>query len=235
MKIAIVGYGKMGKTIEQIAISRGHEILITFDQNLPLSAEKLKGADVAIEFSRPEVAVANFLICSKAAVPVVAGTTGWLADWDRVKEVCKTSKGTFFYASNFSLGVNLFFKLNKQLAKLMKNFDDYAISLSETHHTEKLDAPSGTAISLAEQIIEQNHKFNGWTKEQEATKKIPIKSLRKVNVPGTHTIKYNSDVDYIEITHTAKSREGFALGAVLAAEFIQNNSGWLGMEDLLKL
>ncbi len=236
MKIALIGYGKMGKEIEKIALERKHEILFKFDVSNKddFTINNLKKTDVAIEFTQPESAYKNYLKCFEANIPIVSGTTGWLDKLPNVKFQCEQKNKTFFYASNFSLGVNMFFKLNTNLAKLMNNVEAYDASISETHHTEKKDAPSGTAISLAEDLIKNFNKKQIWVKEKAVNDtELVIRSYRKDKVPGLHTIKYESDVDYIEITHSAKSRKGFALGAVLAAEFTQNNKGFLTMNDLL--
>ena len=236
MKIAIIGYGKMGKEIEKIALERNHEIIFRFDKNnvSEFTVENLKKVDVAIEFTEPSQAYDNYGKCFDAEIPVVSGTTGWLDKLPNIKDACKLNNKTFFYASNFSLGVNLFFKLNKQLAKLINKTDNYNVEISETHHTEKKDAPSGTAITLAEGIIENFDKKVSWVKEKSTQKdEIAIKSFRIDKVPGTHTIKYDSEVDFIEITHSAKSRKGFALGAVVAAEFVKDKTGFFTMEDII--
>lgn len=238
MKIALIGYGKMGKEIEAIALSRGHEIILKIDVSNPekLTIENLQKADVAIEFTRPESAKANYLKCFEAGVPIVSGTTGWLNDEKEVKQTMENKNGTFFYASNFSLGVNLFFELNKNLARLMNNFNEYEVSLEETHHIQKLDAPSGTAITLAEDLIEELDEKTEWKlANQKNENELAISPIRRGFVPGIHTVTYESMVDTITISHSAKSRQGFALGAVLAAEFAKDNKGWLGMKDLLKL
>ena len=238
MKIALIGYGKMGKTIEAIAKNRGHEIVLTIDvsnQN-ELTEENLKKADVAIEFTIPSSALNNYKICFASGVPVVSGTTGWLDKKEEVVAEMKKHDGTFFYASNFSLGVNLFFALNKKLAKLMKNRTEYDISMEEVHHSQKLDAPSGTAISLAEDIFEIHPGKKAWTLETPSkADEMHIEAIREGEVHGIHRIKYESEVDYIEIEHSAKSRQGFALGAVLAAEFSANKKGLVSMNDLLNL
>lgn len=238
MKIALIGYGKMGKEIEKIARSRGHEIGLTIDidnQN-DLTVENLRQCDVAIEFTIPGSAVENYFKCFEAGIPVVSGTTGWLDHKNEVHAKCRETDGTFFYGSNFSVGVNLFFELNRQLARLMAPRSEYKPEMTEVHHTQKLDAPSGTAISLAEDMIDLLPNIKQWSKEQAGSEnELPIKSERVGEVPGIHTIKYDSDVDYIEITHSAKSRKGFALGAVLAAEFSKENKGILSMKDMLKL
>jgi len=236
MRIALIGYGKMGKEIEKIAIERGHEIIFKFDvtNEDDFIVDNLKKNDVAIEFTQPSSAYNNYLKCFEANIPIVSGTTGWLDKISDIKSQCEDNKKTFFYASNFSLGVNLFFKLNKSLSKLMNKVEGYDISISETHHTEKKDAPSGTAITLAEDIITNIVSKEKWIKENAINDtELAIHSYRKDKVPGLHTIKYESDVDYIEITHSAKNRKGFALGAVLAAELTQIKSGFLGMDDLL--
>ena len=236
MKIALIGYGKMGRTIEEIAISRGHEIVLKIDVNNAdaLTEENLKKADVAIEFSTPASAVDNYRLCFTSNVPVVSGTTGWLSRRDEVEKACREKEGCFFYASNFSLGVNLFFELNRKLARMMNAFDQYNVSMTEVHHTHKLDAPSGTAISLAEDIIGEVKRIDSWTiDEPKSATELPIEAIREGEVPGIHTVKYDSEVDYIEITHSAKSRRGFAFGAVLAAEFCQGRKGILSMKNLL--
>lgn len=237
MKIALIGYGKMGKTIEQIAVSRGHEIVSIVDINNPeeIHSDNFKSADVAIEFTIPASAFNNYMNCFAAGVPVVSGTTGWLDRIDEIKEKCEKEGKTFFYASNFSIGVNIFFALNKYLAKIMNNFPAYDVKMTETHHIHKLDAPSGTAITLAEGIIENMDRKDRWTLETaEQPSDLPIHAIREGEVPGIHEITYESDVDYITIKHDAKSRAGFALGAVVAAEFTAGKKGFLGMEDMLK-
>ena len=238
MKIAIIGYGKMGKEIEKIAVDRGHEIVLKIDITNPedLSIRNLQKADVAIEFTIPTLAVNNYKLCFEAGIPVISGTTGWLDRKPEVLENCEKLNGTFFYASNFSLGVNIFFSVNKKLAALMANFDEYKIEMTEIHHTHKLDAPSGTAITLAEGIIENIPSKTKWVnQETENAAEIGIISERVGEVPGTHTIKYDSEVDYIEITHCAKNRKGLAFGAVLAAEFSNGKKGVLTMNDLLNI
>jgi 4-hydroxy-tetrahydrodipicolinate reductase len=227
----------MGKEIEQIAVSRGHSIVlkIDVDNQHDLTVENLKKADVAIEFTIPSTAIKNYGICFEAGVPVVSGTTGWLEKKPEVEKECLAKNGCFFYASNFSLGVNIFFELNRKLARMMKPFDQYDVSMTEIHHTLKLDAPSGTAITLAEGIIAENGSKNSWTIEEPKDKtELHILPVRKDPYPGLHSIKYDSEVDYIEITHNAYSRKGFAMGAVLAAEFCAGKKGILNMSDLLK-
>jgi 4-hydroxy-tetrahydrodipicolinate reductase len=243
MKIALIGYGKMGHEIEKIALDRGHQIvcIIDLDQNDKFNSSEFKSADVAIEFTTPKSALNNYRKAFEAGVPVVSGTTGWLEHIDEIKNECNNNSKTFFYASNFSLGVNLFFALNRYLAKLMNKFPSYEVGMEEIHHIHKLDAPSGTAITLAEDILSNIVRKNSWSlyKDSESDSSdnnseiIRIKDFREGEVPGTHTIIYESDVDYIRITHEAKSRKGFALGAVLAAEFTKDKKGFLGMQDLL--
>lgn len=235
MKIALVGYGKMGKAIEQIARNRGHEIVSIIDVNNPedFESEAFKQADVAIEFTTPATAFDNYMKCFAAGVPVVSGTTGWLNRLDEVKRMCAEEGKTFFYASNFSIGVNIFFALNKYLAKIMNNFPSYDVRMTEVHHIHKLDAPSGTAITLAEGILDNLDRKERWTLEtSEKPTDLPIHAIREGEVPGIHEIIYESDADIISIKHDAKSRAGFALGAVLAAEFTAGKKGFLGMNDL---
>lgn len=238
MKIALIGYGRMGKEIEKIAISRGHEIGLTIDitNQQDLTVENIRKCDVAIEFTIPDSAINNYMLCFEAGIPVVSGTTGWLDRKDEVYQKCTDTKGTFFYGSNFSVGVNLFFELNKKLAELMAPRKEYCVDMTEVHHTKKLDAPSGTAISLAEDILEQLPGKDNWVNDKTpADNEMNIKSERVGMVPGIHTVKYESAIDFIEITHSAKSREGFAFGAVLAAEYCLENNGILTMKDLLKI
>ena len=238
MKIALLGYGKMGKEIEQIALKRKHEIIARVDISnfADFSVKELKKADVAIEFSIPEGAVNNINKCFDANVPVVVGTTGWLKKLDAVKKRCKEEKQGLFYSSNFSVGVNIFFKLNTHLAKIMNAYEDYDVSLEEIHHTHKLDAPSGTAITLANGIIEQvKRKKRFVNNAPENMDDLVILSKREGEVPGTHIVNYSSSVDKIEIKHEAYSRKGFALGAVLAAEFMKSKKGVFGMDDMLKI
>lgn len=238
MNIALIGYGKMGKVIERIAEERGHSILMKIDRdNLnDLTVSNIKNFDVAIEFTQPQVAVGNYMICFEAGVPVVSGTTGWQKDLDKVKESARVG-ARFFYSSNFSLGVNVLFAINEKLAKMMKPYENYTLEIEETHHTEKLDAPSGTAITLAEGIMANNDNFQHWVNHSSQNEKeLPIISKREPDVPGVHTVSYTSSEDVIRISHEAKSREGFALGAVLAAEFlVEQSSGIYGMNDLLDL
>jgi 4-hydroxy-tetrahydrodipicolinate reductase len=237
MNIALIGYGRMGHEIEKIAIDRGHKVglIIDIDNPQDLNADNLKNIDVVIEFTIPKAAINNYKTCFDAGVPVVSGTTGWLDKWNEVTAYCREKNTAFFYASNFSLGVNLFFDLNKKLARMMNPFDQYKVEMTEVHHTKKLDAPSGTAISLAEDIME-TYQLDKWVnKKTEQKNELGIVSEREGDVPGIHTIKYDSNVDYIEITHSAKSRKGFALGAVIAAEYTAKNKGILSMKEMLNI
>ncbi len=232
MKIALLGYGKMGKVIEQIALERGHEIVLR--KSIDDSYDGLETADVAIDFSAPDAAVANISTSLNLNIPVVSGTTGWLDDYHKMTRLCEEKNTAFIYGSNFSLGVNLFFELNDYLAKMMSRFPEYKIEMEEIHHTQKLDAPSGTAISLANSII--NHtNYNNWTLENPQADELKIDAKRIENVPGTHSVFYNSKVDTIEIKHTAHNREGFALGSVIAAEWIVGKKGVFTMKDVLGL
>jgi len=236
MKIALLGYGKMGHAIEEFAIKRGHEIVLKInDQNLEeLTKENIQKAQVAIEFTNPDSAVQNILFCLNENVPVVCGTTGWLNKLKSIEDKSKELNGTFLYASNFSVGVNIFFELNKKLATLLKPHAAYNVTIEEIHHTQKKDAPSGTAITLAEQVIELSDKKNKWVNsESENEDELSILSKRIDEVPGTHSVKYSSAVDDIEIIHTAHNRKGFAEGAVLAAEFIVDKKGIFSMKDVL--
>ncbi len=233
MKIALVGYGKMGKIIEEIALKRGHEIVSKLNETP--NSENLNNPDVAIEFSQPEVAFENIKNCLQLNVPVICGTTGWLNQKPEIEKIASENETAFLYGSNFSLGVNLFFELNEKLALLMKNFDEYNCQLEEIHHTHKKDAPSGTAISVAEGIIKQNPKFNSWKLDETQENELGIFAIREDEVPGTHSVFYRSEVDEIEIKHTAFNRNGFALGAVIAAEWIQGKKGNFSMKDVLGL
>lgn len=238
MNILLLGYGKMGKTIEKIAAHRGHTIVGKIDETNQDTLHNFDSTntDVAIEFSQPSAAYENIKYCINNGIPAVSGTTGWLDKKGDIEELCKIKNGAFFYASNFSVGVNLFFKLNQQLARLMAPFNEYDIELEEIHHTQKKDAPSGTAITLAEGIINNNDSKGEWELDKKSEEShIPIFAKRIDDVPGTHTIAYKSDVDDIEITHTAHSRQGFAQGAVMVAEWIKNRKGVLSMDDFLKL
>lgn len=230
MKIALLGYGKMGKEIEKLALQRGHSIVLKVDENT--TDFTLNEVEVAIEFSIPTKAVDHIKNCIINKVPVVSGTTGWLTHFEDVKHFCIKNNGAFIYASNYSLGVNLFFELNSQLAKMMRKFNDYKVRLEEIHHTQKLDAPSGTAITLAEQIIQHSDKTM-WSLDSTSENELLITAKREDLVPGTHTVFYTSAVDEIEIKHTAFNRQGFALGALLAAEWLKDKKGVFTMKDVL--
>ncbi len=233
MKIALLGYGRMGKTIEQIALQRGHEVIIKVDENT--KSYDITLADVAIDFSIPSIAFSNISNCLNNNVPVVSGTTGWLENFDNAVNLCKEKNGGFIYASNFSLGVNIFFELNEHLAKMMQHLNMYQISMEEIHHTKKLDEPSGTAITLAEGIIKQTSKKNWALNVTNNESEIPIIAKRIPDVPGTHSITYSSKIDTIDIKHTAHNRDGFALGAVTAAEWLVGKKGVFTMKDVLGL
>lgn len=253
MKIALLGYGKMGKEIELIALQRKHDIVFRADEkNADFKPEDLNKADVAIEFSTPSGAVNNILKCfdanlpeSQAGIPVVIGTTGWYDRFDEIKETCLLRNQTIFYATNFSIGVNIFFEINKELARLMSSHNEYEVRMEEIHHLQKADAPSGTAITLANDILAVLKRKQKWVSvvkdqnnnntEKAGPDEIEILSIRKDSVPGTHIINYDSEIDNIEIRHTAKSRKGFAIGAVLAAEWILGKKGIFGMKDMLCL
>lgn len=232
MKIALLGYGKMGKEIEKIALQRGHEIILRKTEDTDFNG--LENADVAIDFSIPSAAVENISTCFLQNIPVISGTTGWLEKYDEIIALCNEKNGAFLYGSNFSVGVNLFFELNSYLAKLMSKVKEYHVSIEEIHHTQKLDAPSGTAISLAEGIFEETH-HQEWTLENADEDQIHIEAKRIADIPGTHSVFYKSSVDEIEIKHTAFSRQGFALGAVVAAEWIAGKKGIFSMKDVLSL
>lgn len=232
MKIALLGYGRMGKSIEAIAINRNHTISLKVE-NATANFD-FSNTDVAIDFSVPTAAVSNIKKALDAGVPVISGTTGWLDQYDTILDYCKAKNGTFLYASNFSLGVNIFFEINKKLSALMSGFPEYKTEIEEIHHTQKLDAPSGTAISLAEQIIE-NTNYKNWTLNKPESNEIHIEAKRIDKVPGTHEITYNSEIDAISIKHTAHSRQGFAQGAVIAAEWIKDKKGIFSMKDVLNI
>ncbi len=235
MNIALFGYGKMGKEIEAIALKRGHAVVlkVTTANRDSITAEDLKKADVAIEFSTPDSAIRNMRQCLDAGLPVVVGTTGWNEQLEEMKKETQAKNGGLFYASNFSLGVNLFFKLNTYLAGLMNKYEEYDVSMEEIHHIHKLDKPSGTAITLANQVIDQLDRKNGWSSDKKNKDTLFIKDLREGDVPGTHILKYSSEVDDIEIMHKAHNRKGFALGAVVAAEFLNGKKGIYTMSDLV--
>ena len=238
MKIALIGYGKMGKAIEEIAAEHGHSIplKITTSNLADLTQKNLQQCDVAIEFTNPENAVNNIKACIDAGIPVVCGSTGWTEQEEGIKNYCLQHDGTLIYASNFSIGVNIFFQINKQLAKMMASRKEYAVSIQEIHHTQKKDAPSGTAITLAQQIIAERDDKSEWTLDNSPQQnQIGIISTRTDPAPGTHHIIYSSPVDNIEITHTAHNRKGFAAGALIAAEYIAGRKGIFTMEDVLKI
>ena len=235
MKIALLGYGRMGKEIEKIALQRGHEIVLKISEEQEYDITK---ADIAIDFSIPDAAFSNITHCFKNKIPVVSGTTGWLERYNEALEVCHKNQGSFIYASNFSLGVNVFFELNKKLASIMNSLKEYDVGIVEIHHTKKLDAPSGTAITLANDISDNLEK-KGWQLIQNDKRMnndfIPVTSKRIPEVPGTHIVSYDSDVDAIEIKHTAHNRKGFALGAVIAAEWLIDKTGVYSMKDVLNI
>ncbi|GAB3421525.1 4-hydroxy-tetrahydrodipicolinate reductase [Niabella aquatica] len=236
MRIALVGYGKMGKAIEEIALERGHEVVLKIDEHNQdeFSKEYLAKADVAIEFTGPHTAYDNIIKLIEFGIPVVSGSTGWLEKMDTVKQLCTDKNGSFIYASNFSVGVNLFFELNKKLAALMHPHKEYKVVMEEIHHTQKRDAPSGTAITLAEGVLETYTQLSKWVNDVPPQKdELLIVSKRIDPAPGTHTITYTSDIDDIAITHTAHNRKGFALGAVIAAEFLKDKKGIFTMKEVL--
>ena len=235
MKIALLGYGKMGKEIETIALQRGHTIVLKLDKTTSqtVTQEELKKADVAIEFSTPHTVITNVNKCFEAQVPVIVGTTGWYDQFSEIENNCAQKNGTLFYASNFSLGVNLFMKVNSYLAELMNKYDTYNVEMEEIHHIHKLDKPSGTAITLANQIIEKLDRKTNWSITSKAANDLFIEDKREGEVPGTHIIKYTSEVDDIEIMHKAHNRKGFALGALVAAEFLKEKKGIFTMKDLI--
>ncbi len=233
MKIALLGYGKMGQIIEQTALNRGHEIVLR--KTSADSFDLLKQADVAIDFSIPTAAVNNIKTAIDLGIPIISGTTGWLEQYDAVCQYCLDKQGAFLYGSNFSVGVNIFFELNEYLAKMMAHLESYQVSMEEIHHTQKLDAPSGTAITLAQDIIKNSH-YNQWTLDHKKDNNdLPIYAKRIDQVPGTHTVTYDSNIDAIEIKHTAHNRNGFALGAIIAAEWIFHKKGIFSMKDVLNL
>ena len=251
MKIALIGYGKMGRTIEAMGKKQGHDFPLIIDEHNPgdLHAGNLNKIDAAIEFSTPSAAPGNIKACLELGTPVVSGTTGWNEEFSEIEKVCKENHGSFFHASNFSIGVNILFAMNRQLARIMDRFPDYTASMEEVHHIQKLDAPSGTAISLAEQILEESHRLSSWRLQQEEPPRdlsrvkpvehqsevLPIRAIREGEVKGMHSLIYESEVDRISLIHEAKSRDAFAAGALLAAEFVQGKKGVYGMSDLLTL
>ncbi len=238
MRILLFGYGRMGQAIEKIAKERGNEIshIISLKNRTELDNITKEDTDVVIEFTQPESGFDNIMSCLKKGIPVVSGTTGWLDQLDEVHQTAKENNTAFFYASNFSVGVNLFFALNEQLATLMSGFGEYNVDMEEIHHIHKLDAPSGTAITLAEGVYENVDRKSAWSLENEENNTdIAIKAVREGEVPGTHLVNYRSQIDTIEIKHTAHSRQGFALGAVLSAEFLKGKQGIFSMNDLLNI
>lgn len=239
MKIALLGYGKMGKEIEKIALERGHEVVARINRSTPVESVLASQAQVVIEFTAPEEARKHIVFCMQHQLPVVVGTTGWYHHLPELKDLCHQKKGALLHATNFSLGVNLFFALNKHLARLMASYPSYSGGITEIHHTQKLDAPSGTGISIAEQIIENHPGYTKWVnvKKSQITEagELSIESLRLPDVPGTHEVKYESTIDTIEIKHTAHNRQGFALGSVIAAEWLVGKEGVFTMNDVLNL
>jgi 4-hydroxy-tetrahydrodipicolinate reductase len=236
MKLALIGYGRMGHAIEETALKRGHSVSLIIDIENPgdLNAKNLKEIDVAIEFSFPEAAFRNISTCLESKVPVVSGTTGWLKDYEKAAKICMDNGSTFIHSSNYSIGVNILFMLNSELAKQMNKYRDYSVSIEEIHHTKKLDAPSGTAISLADGIRDQHQGYKGWCFENDKSENmIPVRSIREGSVPGIHTVTWDSEIDTISLRHEAKNRKGLALGAVIAAEFIHNRKGVFKMSDVL--
>jgi 4-hydroxy-tetrahydrodipicolinate reductase len=236
MNIALIGYGRMGHVIEEIATKRGHKIKLTVDieNRSDLNSENLKGIDAAIEFSSPDAALSNISTCLRMKVPVVSGTTGWLKDYDKAAEICRKNGTSFIHSSNFSIGVNVLFRLNAELAAQMRRYSDYTASIEEIHHAKKLDAPSGTAITLAEGIKKQHPAYNGWCFEKDRSDNlVPIRSVREGTVPVTHIVSWDSEIDTISLKHEAKNRKGLALGAVVAAEFISSRKGIFTMNDVL--
>lgn len=239
LSIAIIGYGKMGREIEKHALSLGHKIICTIDNQSEWDSkiDLLKNANVAIEFSTPEAAIHNIKKCFELNIPVVTGTTGWYDSFEQIKQLCNQNNQTLFYASNFSLGVNILFEINKKLASLLNDFDEYKLHIEETHHTQKLDKPSGTAITLAKDITSIIDRYNDWKliEKSPSIADIPIKANRIDNIFGKHEVIYSSEIDTIEIKHSAKSRKGFVKGAIMAAEWVANKKGIYNMQDMLNI
>ncbi len=236
MNIALIGYGRMGHEIEDIAVKRGHliKLIVDISNSNDLNSTNLKGINAAIEFSYPESAFSNITCCLKNRIPVVSGTTGWLKDYQKAAEICREYGTSFIHSSNFSIGVNILFRLNSELAKYMEKYENYSVSIEEIHHTKKLDAPSGTAITLAEGIKSQHKGYRGWCFEKDKTiNMVPVRSIREGMVPGTHTVSWDSEVDTLSLKHEAKNRKGLALGAVVAAEYISSKKGVFTMPDVL--
>ena len=239
MNIALIGYGKMGKVIEDIAMARGHKITEKINSSNPINEANFSDTDIAIEFSTPSFVIQHIEFCVNNNIPVIVGTTAWNEQLDFVKELVLERNGSLLYASNFSIGVNIFFDVNRRLAKLMSNQTDYDVAIEEIHHLQKLDAPSGTAVSIANDLLFENKNLNSWVHEEEKppnvkSGQVRVTSYRKKDVPGTHIIKYTSEIDEIELKHTANNREGFALGAVVAAEWLVNKKGIYTMQDVIK-
>mgnify|MGYP000713236501 FL=1 len=238
MNIALIGYGKMGKAIEEIAISRGHSVVVKFNSQNPLESSQLRTTDVAIEFSQPDLALKHIKLCADGQIPIVVGTTAWEEHLPEIINHIDKREASLIYSSNFSIGVNLFFEMNKHLARLMNDKTDYVASITEIHHTHKIDAPSGTAVTLAKDLISNHPAYSSWklTGQSENMEKtdLPISAIREENVPGTHLISYTSEIDTLTIEHQAHNRKGFALGAVIAAEFIHKKQGVYTMSDILK-
>lgn len=236
MNIALIGYGRMGHEIEQMAVKRGHTIklIIDLDNKDDLVPEKFTSIDAAIEFTSPESALGNIMKCLGMKIPVVSGSTGWVKDYNLAAEQCGKSGTSFIHSSNFSVGVNILFRLNTELARIMKSHSEYHVSIEEIHHIKKLDAPSGTAITLSDGIIKVDNRYEGWSfPENKSEKRVPVTSLREGSVPGTHIVEWDSEIDTISLKHEAKGRTGFALGAVLAAEYISGRKGVFTMSDVL--
>lgn len=238
MNIALIGYGKMGKAIEEIAISRGHSVVVKFNSQNPLESSQLRTTDVAIEFSQPDLALKHIKLCADGQIPIVVGTTAWEEHLPEIINHIDKREASLIYSSNFSIGVNLFFEMNKHLARLMNDKTDYVASITEIHHTHKIDSPSGTAVTLAKDLISNHPTYSSWklTGQSENMEKsdLPISAIREENVPGTHLISYTSEIDTLTIEHQAHNRKGFALGAVIAAEFIHKKQGVYTMSDILK-
>ena len=238
MNIALIGYGKMGKAIEEIAISRGHSVVVKFNSQNPLESSQLRTTDVAIEFSQPDLALKHIKLCADGQIPIVVGTTAWEEHLQEIINHIEKREASLIYSSNFSIGVNLFFEMNKHLARLMNDKTDYVASITEIHHTQKIDSPSGTAVTLAKDLISNHPTYSSWklTGQSENMEKsdLPISAIREENVPGTHLISYTSEIDTLTIEHRAHNRKGFALGAVIAAEFIHKKQGVYTMSDILK-
>jgi len=235
MKIGLLGYGKMGKAIERTALSQGHKIVFALSGEKIPDAEQLKNADVCIEFTGPESAFNNIKNCIEAGVPIISGTTGWLNKMDEIEKLCQEKKGAFFYASNFSLGVNIFFTLNKELARIMNKFEQYNVTMEEIHHTQKRDAPSGTAITILEGLTENLNSKNAWHLGHQIVDKSISVSVKRIDpTPGTHSVNYSTNTDSIEIKHTAHSRDGFVQGAITSAQWLIGKTGVFNMQDLLK-